>query len=43
MAGHEQIRAIDTFVDLFVSFILHVERVIGLNAVDDDFLWKLDS
>lgn len=43
MAGYEQVRAIDTLVYLFVSFVLHVERVIGLNAVDDNLLGKLDS
>jgi hypothetical protein len=43
MTGNEQVRAIDALVDLFVSFVLHVEGVIGLNAVDDDLLRKLDS
>ncbi len=43
MASHKQVRAIDALVDLFVGFILHVEGVIRLDEVDDDFLGKLDS
>ena len=35
---NKQIGAIDTFVDLFVGFILHVEWVVCLYRIDDDLL-----
>ena len=43
MGCHKQVRAVNSLVDLFVSFVLHVKRIVCLNTVYYDLLWKLNS
>lgn len=40
---HVEISALDTFVDLFVSFVFHVEWIVSLHWVNNDFLGQLNS
>ena len=41
MREDEEVVAVDLLVDLFVCFVLHVIRILGRHAVDDDFLVEL--
>lgn len=43
MGCNEKIRAVNPLVDLFVCFVLHVKRIIGLHAVDNDLFRQLDG
>ena len=36
MRGHKKIRAVDSLVDFLVRFVLHVKRIVGENAINND-------
>ena len=41
MRGYKKIRAVDSLVDFLVRFVLHVKRIVGENAINNDFFGQL--